>query len=434
VPYYGYGASATGGAGGTTIHVTNLNNDGAGSLRDACENYTVPREIVFDVGGNILLKDPGGSRPHGIYMTSVNGDVTIRGESAPYPVTVKLDHSGASSPPAQEDQYPAFQLEGVDNVIFSHIAIRPTMWPYEVGEYANAESHQAISLDSCTNVVIDHCTLSDVQARCISSSGSSNNTDVTVSWCIFSDGYEDRPGSPGTAGKGISLHPGDTRWSIFNNVFTHLHSRMPQVIGDSDVRGNVVYNWRQDGAIVYNTVGNSRVNFTDHWTKTGPDSVGQETKGALNAFDWRTHPTYPSAGTLQIYVDDGLLGLGHLRRLGVRADVTVLCAFCTCGDLAGYAQLRRSLPERQPGQESHCVDPVGRRNTIRGFHDGSRIRYPMVPEAFLFDSFGVIRAGHFWRGRRNSIRRQTSQACSPVRLGRTPPLGSLGDRVSPGFS
>ena len=51
---YGFGASATGGRTGTIYHVTNLNNSGAGSFRDAVSSGN--RIVVFDVGGYIVLR------------------------------------------------------------------------------------------------------------------------------------------------------------------------------------------------------------------------------------------------------------------------------------------------------------------------------------------------------------------------------------------
>ena len=69
----GYGTETVGGRGGTVYVVTNTNDSGAGSLREAC-TAAGPRIVVFQTGGTITLASN---------IAITNPYITIAGQTAP---------------------------------------------------------------------------------------------------------------------------------------------------------------------------------------------------------------------------------------------------------------------------------------------------------------------------------------------------------------
>ncbi len=70
----GHGRYVTGGRGGKIVHVTNLNDSGTGSFREAVKG-SAKKIVVFDVAGVIPLNSD----------LTIGANTTIEGQTAPYP-------------------------------------------------------------------------------------------------------------------------------------------------------------------------------------------------------------------------------------------------------------------------------------------------------------------------------------------------------------
>lgn len=257
----GFGMYSVGGRGGAVFEVTNLNDSGKGSLRDAVDAQG-PRIVVFRVAGYIVLQSE---------LHIENPNITIAGQTAPgdgicirnFGITIKTDH-----------------------VIIRYVRVRPS-------------DSQKIELDCISilkgrNIIIDHCSTSWAVDETVSVSSRRNIVgNVTVQWCIISEslncsvhhkschGYASL--IRGCCGNGVTYH---------HNLYAHHHGRTPRpgnyennpYTSDPlglifDFRNNVIYNW--DGVRAgYNDDGRNgaktitRMNFVGNYYLRGPDSSG----------------------------------------------------------------------------------------------------------------------------------------------------------------
>lgn len=234
----GGGKYATGGRGGEVYHVTNLNDSGAGSFRDAVSKPN--RIVVFDVSGTIELK--------GNILCSDN--VTVAGQTAPggSGITLKNYKMGMSG----------------DNIICRYISSRP-------GPYAAASSgNDAWGGAKGANSIIDHCSMgwtSDEQWGLYS-----NNTNYTVQYSVLGPADSWGGHKKGLHGFGIMLGKGDLTFDhnlIIHNVSRNFRGKVPDQYV-ADFTNNIIYDWGYQ--TTYGTIGH--LNYVNNTLKAGNSTTG----------------------------------------------------------------------------------------------------------------------------------------------------------------
>lgn len=201
----GFGANVTGGRAGTVYHVTNLNDDGAGSFRDAVSQGN--RIVVFDVGGIINIKT----------AVSIKSNITIAGQTAPGEGIAI--HGGKLSTGKQS------------NIIIRYLRIRP-------GENTASTKDDALNLYDAKNVIVDHCSVE--LAPWNNFGGSSDNADYRVTGITVQNSLIANP-----IGQqfGAHIESIDGTWAWYYNAFVNTHNRNPlDKINDIFVN-NILYNF-----------------------------------------------------------------------------------------------------------------------------------------------------------------------------------------------
>lgn len=243
----GFGAYSRGGLNGQVIEVTNLHDNGPGSLRAALEAKG-PRIVVFRVGGTIELL----SR-----IKIENPFITIDGQTAPGAgITVKNHPSNLRSP---------IEIKTHD-VIMRYIRSRP-------GPSAQpSDTVDALTISAGYNIIIDHCSFSWATDEIINTWNDVH--DITIQWSIIAEGLNNSTHPKGRHSKGMLIgSAGSERISIHHNLFANNYDRNIDInaTGVVDVVNNVFYNavrWTE----IKDKYGDQKINIVGNYYKLGPSS------------------------------------------------------------------------------------------------------------------------------------------------------------------
>lgn len=257
----GHGRYVTGGRGGRVVHVTNLNDSGTGSFREAVKSGK--RIIVFDVAGVIALKSD----------LKIGDNITILGQTAPSPgITLRY-----------------YTVQPGNNNIIRFLRIRR-------GEEKNInDGADATWQRNKTGIIFDHCSFSwsiDEVASFY------DNNNFTMQWCTVAESLTNPGHSKGAHGYGGIW--GGKLASFHHNFVGHLMNRGPRFNGarygwtgytsnkdydtykwenpvqaeNVDFRNCVMYNAQ---GTCYGGPGGGQINIVNNYYKAGPSQSLKET-------------------------------------------------------------------------------------------------------------------------------------------------------------
>lgn len=228
----GFGALATGGRGGAVYHVTNLDDAGAGSFRDAVSRG--PRIVIFDLGGTIQLNS----------AVSVHSDITIEGQTAPGDGIAIIGREVSFS--------------NSHNDIVRYVRFRQ-------GKLDPDGHKSTINVSNGGNMIFDHVSIEFGQWDNIDLNGSTN---VTIQNSIIAD----------PTGQRFNAHVDSGNVTWLNNIWSSAHNRNPLQKGNAQFVNNVTYNF-QAGYTAGNTSGHFSHDIVNNYFISGPS-----TSNARDAF------------------------------------------------------------------------------------------------------------------------------------------------------
>jgi hypothetical protein len=233
----GFGQHATGGRAGSVYHVTNLNDSGAGSFRDAVSQSN--RIVVFDVGGYIALQT----------AISAKSNLTIAGQTAP---GGGIGISGGE-----------LSFASSSNIICRYLRVRP-------GSDTASTEDDALSLYRAHDVIVDHSSFEFAPWNDVD--GVSDDwqtypvTDITFQDNLIAD--------PTGQQFGAHTESVSSQWAWYRNIFANSHNRNPLAKVNNVFVNNVLYN--DSAGYTTHTSTNFQHDIVNNYFIFGPASTGTD--------------------------------------------------------------------------------------------------------------------------------------------------------------
>jgi hypothetical protein len=270
----GYGRYAAGGRGGKVVYVTNLNDNGPGSFREAVTSDIGPRTVLFNVSGRIILNGTIFCKDH----------VTIAGQSAPG-----------------------------KGICFSSSPIgvgTESVCRYVRTRIGSGETADGMGMAGSADAIMDHCSISWSIDEGFSSRSAKN---ITMQRCMISEALNIANHDHYVEGSthGFAAVVGGDVGSFHHNLIAHCHGRNPRLdggidganhyAGRVDIFNNVVYNW--SGSSAYGEA--HEANFHKNYYRQGPATD----IGKTICFVADVNQRLTNLGTESYYVDGNVIEL-----------------------------------------------------------------------------------------------------------------------------
>ena len=238
----GGGAESAGGRGGIIYEVTNLNNDGAGSLRAGIA-MSGPRTIVFRVAGTINITSG---------YTISNPYLTIAGQTAP---------GGGIQIAAKNSGQNIFNINTHD-VTLRYLRLRK-------GYIAVSQSGNPTAAFAGYNCIYDHLSMYwSTDENACAWGGTSPLYKQTWSWCLMAEPLAAHPTSFITGSDISSRADVMTDIDLHHCMLANSSHRNPLVKNKSfRMVNNIIYNWK---FYATQSVGGVNIDIIGNYYKPGP--------------------------------------------------------------------------------------------------------------------------------------------------------------------